>query len=208
MKEKNMAIRAAFLSIVGTILLVVADYFNVFSRLGVDVTNLNLEFLSFVIGNGVVILLFIIAYVLVDRRSIDKEKNKRKTALIILKGIYEHAVEVVELFADSESRLYAAKKCDFDKVASQDPMQTFYRNLPFAENDDTIISFAQEGILGANELETYFDIKREFCAYIDLSFVYLEPQYHVSLNPRKAKLLDTLKDTLSEIQGELDDENE
>lgn len=203
-----MAIRAAFLSIVGTILLVVADYFNVFSRLGVDVTNLNLEFLSFVIGNGVVILLFIIAYVLVDRRSIDKEKNKRKTALIILKGIYEHAVEVVELFADDEAREAAAKKCDFDKVISQDPMQSFYRNLPFAEYDTTIIAYAQEGVLDAKELTTYLDVKKKYGSYINLSFLFLEPELHISLNQRKNVLLSILTENISKIQEELDDENE
>lgn len=203
-----MAMRAVILSIAGIILLVVADYFNVFSRLGVNVRNLNLDFMSLIIGNVVVILLFVIAYVLVDRRSIAKEKNKRKTALIILKGIYEQTVEVVELFAEDEARMLAAEKCDFSKVISQDPMQSLYYNLPFAENDRTIIAFAQEGVLNANELSTYLDVKKKYGSYINLSFLFREPERHISLNPRKAELLSVLEENLSKIQEELDDENE
>lgn len=50
------------------------DYFNVFGKIGFDVTSINFDFWGIFIGNSVVIILYIITYFHLDKRTI-KKKN-------------------------------------------------------------------------------------------------------------------------------------
>lgn len=60
-----------------SIILVFLDYFNVFSTLGFRMGNINWDFTGMVITNVIVVLLFVITYETLDKRSAEKENNKR-----------------------------------------------------------------------------------------------------------------------------------
>ena len=82
--KKGRLILALTVYIGITVLLIIGDLFDVFSRLGINVPELNMDFVSIVISNAVVIILFIIAYHFVDKRNIKAMENKRELGLHLL----------------------------------------------------------------------------------------------------------------------------
>lgn len=208
MRKNRRVWTLGILCVACMVLITTADFFDFFSRAGLSVAHFNLDFLSIVIGNGVVILLFIIAYALIDSRNIEKENNKRRTVLVILKNVYEHCIEMVELFSDDFTRKHAVSKCSMDEVAVNDKMHMVYRTLPFADNNDAILGFMQDGVLSKNETETYFEVKRKYASYIDLSIIYWTPTDHVSTKGLEESLLSMLRTALDEIEGELTHDNQ
>lgn len=65
-----------------------ADYFNLPSKMGISVENLNLDLLSIVVGNAVVIIIAAITFILIDARSIEKDRLAKYAAASLLSEAY------------------------------------------------------------------------------------------------------------------------
>lgn len=93
--KKGRLIFALTVCIGITALLIIGDIFDVFSKLGINVPELNMDFVSLVVTNAIVVILFIIAYHYVDKRSIKAMENKRELGLHLLKKTC-HSCETME----------------------------------------------------------------------------------------------------------------
>ena len=63
--------------------------------IGIHSEKINWDIASIVIGNLVVIGLYFITYSLIDNRSIEKDKNQREVALLLLNKTYDQSAESV-----------------------------------------------------------------------------------------------------------------
>ena len=151
----------------------IVDYFNIFSCIGVNIENLNFDLLSLVVGNSIVVVLFLITYFIVDSRSINKDKNQLVTAYITLIGIYERCNDMVELFSKDDLRERAAKRCDGDKYVNEDKAHMHFLNYPF-ENESKIYDFAGAGILSKEVFAEFVKIKQHYQKYINVSIVFYD----------------------------------
>ena len=140
------------LSFGAVFLVLLFDYFNLSKYVNINVSNFNLDGISLIIGNLVVVALFLLTYFLIDARSVKKEANKRNIALVILKSTYASCKEMAIIFEDEDSRTKAAQKCDFNKVIHEDKVMMRYLNIPFEEND-MVLEFTKDGILSAEEFK-------------------------------------------------------
>lgn len=204
MKENRKAKLIAGLFIFFIILILVADYYNVPSRLGFVISNCNLDVQSIIISNGIVILLFILAFVLFDKRGVEKEKNKRLIALTILKNVYTHCKESSQRFAQCENGKFLLElfKIDFSDI--QDPTMAYYRSFPFLDVNETIIAFAQEGVLNASEIEVYLNIRKQFASYVECSLGLAELKGADKIFSRKlGELIENIDKALNLIDKEL-----
>ena len=184
------------------VLLMVADYLNIPSHLGISVVNCNLELQSIIISNGLVILLFLLAYLLLDKRNIEKEKNKRNIALVHLKNVYMHCQTLVELFSDYEFLPIVASH-NANPYDIHDPFLSHYRALPFVESNETIVAFAQEGVLNSDEIDKYIEIKWKLGSYIDKMVMLYRINKKAIMKSEKERLHSNLNNVLSAIESEL-----
>ena len=172
-KTKNCILVIVILALLFNIGVCIVDYFNIFRCIGVNVENINFDLVSLVVGNSIVVVLFLITYFIVDSRSIQKDKNQLVTAYIILIGIYERCNDMVELFSKDDLRERAAKRCDGDKYLNEDKAHMHFLNYPF-ENESKVYDFAGTGILSKEVFSEFVKIKQHYQKYINVSIVFYD----------------------------------
>lgn len=172
MKNKTIKLLLVIL-FVFSILVLIIDYFNLFSYFGMNMEYINWDLSSIVITNMVVIALFGITYILIDSRNIQKDKNQRDIAYLTLIEIYEECKDMVDLFSQEENRKIASEKVDGNKLAYEDSAHMHYLNYPF-ENESLIYDFASSGIIPKDVFSDFLSIKKDYQKYITAAIVFYD----------------------------------
>lgn len=183
-----------------TTVILISDFFNLPSRLGIDTTTINWDIVSIVVGNIVVIGLYLITYHVLDKRSVAKETNQRKTAEFMLVSTYDSCCEKVRLFSDAFVAEKAAQKCDFNKLDFQDDVMQRYFNLPF-DHHEAIGEFAKEGVITSQEYEAYLKIRKLYRDHMGMRITFFDaPQFSKFCLPELMTAIDEAKRGLNEKQ--------
>ena len=156
-----------------SIILVFLDYFNVFSTLGFRMGNINWDFTGMVITNVIVVLLFVITYETLDKRSAEKENNKRLIAISLIKQSYEQCVWYTDTLTKEIVETYIVPKMNFDGGADENKVVTNLKNAPF-ENDGAILSLVYDGQVSVDTINGYFRIKQLFSQYITMRTTFFD----------------------------------
>lgn len=156
-----------------SIILVFLDYFNVFSTLGFRMGNINWDFTGMVITNVIVVLLFVITYETLDKRSAEKENNKRLIAISLIKQSYEQCVWYTDTLTKEIVEKYIVPKMNFDGGADENKVVTNLKNAPF-ENDGAILSLVYDGQVSVDTINGYFRIKQLFSQYITMRTTFFD----------------------------------
>ena len=143
--------------------------------IGIHSEKINWDIASIVIGNLVVIGLYFITYSLIDNRSIEKDKNQREVALLLLNKTYDQSAESVELFDYPGAAEKAAQKCDLSKTAHQDSQFMYYLEFPF-EFHEQIVGFASAGIISKKEFDNYLELKETFRKHINRKIMFFDKE--------------------------------
>lgn len=144
--------------------LVVVDYFNLPSVLGLKMYSLNWEFLAIILNAIVIILLYIVTYFALDKKSIDREKNKNEIAIMLINKTYEDVKKQSNMMTIDTVRKYILPKIDFNSV--ENTVISNITALPFI-NENLILELAKEGHISKNVLEDYFSVKESYSVYIN-----------------------------------------
>lgn len=196
---KKKIYKTVFVFVVILILYLFFDYCNVFSCLKINVSNINTSIFEIFINNGIVIVLFRITYILLDKRNIKKEDNKRKTALTMLKSAYAACYDNINYFNKKENRIAVAKKTNFDELICNEKMFSYFQKIPFEHNNE-ILSFSTEGVIKPKEYETYLKIQKQYKDFITYA-ISLYDNYSVALlarEPLKSSLLTAINDIVND----------
>lgn len=149
------------------------DINNLPSSIGICCERINWDIASIVIGNLVVIGLYLITFYLLDNRSIEKEKNQREVALLLLTKTYEECKQSVLLFDHPEMLKKAVEKCDFNKVIHEDQQMMYYLEYPF-EFHEKILEFACSGTISQKEFSDYTEVRAAFKKHIDIRIMFFD----------------------------------
>lgn len=198
----GFSILITFLVLVGVF---AVDYFNVFSRLGLNIKNINWDAITLIAGNIVVILLFVITYFIVDSRSIQKDKNQLMTAYLTLVGIYERCKDMVDIFSQEDLRTRAAQKCDGDKLLHEDKSHMHFLNYPF-ENESIVYEFAGAGILSKTIFSEFITIKKHYQKYINVAIIFYD--HYDQFKPLEAEVSKELTTALETLKKFIDEDLE
>lgn len=193
---KDILLKIIIVAIGISLIVFAIDYFNVLGMIGIDTSRLNIDFISLVIGNVIVVSLFITTYHIVDSRGLKKEKNKRYTALMVLKNTYIACQDIINFFDNAENRTKIAKKCDFNVIVREEPIYIYYRNLPFSY-EEVILNFSMEGIITPKEYDMYLTIQKQYKEYINFAISLYDNYSAVQLQREQ------LKDNLEEASQNL-----
>lgn len=115
------------------------DYFNLPSKMGISVENLNLELLSIVVGNAIVIIIAAITFILIDARSIEKDRLAKYAAASLLYEAYNNiesisivikkAMSSIDKIDNSKIELFNQKQIDFFETRASDKDEIIFENL-------------------------------------------------------------------------------
>ena len=151
------------------------DIFNIPSRMGIDIPSLNWDGAALVIGNIIVIGLFLVTYFLLDKRTAEKEENLRQIAVLALNTTFDKCEETAKFFEDPSVTESAAKKCNRDLLEFQDVVLQEYLNLPFDYNS-IVDEFAKSGVITSEEYENYLKIRKLYQSHIRIKLMFDDRQ--------------------------------
>lgn len=216
MKKRTFIIITISIHFILLLLFVLLDYLNIF---GILTSNLNIDFISTYLNNLTTITLFVLSYVLINKKINDNEtekKHNKETALfIILNKTYEKCYETLEFFRDSDIlKEYIVPKVEFNNIS--DPFLKFQMDRIF-DFDSKILEFASDGVAKKKIFEQYLDIKSDFQEFMNLKVALYDvssSNYEKNdmiyftknnLDSLEKKLIMNLKNALKKTKNELGD---
>lgn len=166
------------------------DVNNVVASMGIPTQEINWDIASVVIGNLVVIGLYLITFNLLDSRQIKMSKNQREVALLLLSKTYGECRESVKVFDYPGAAKHAAEKCDLSKTIHEDKQLQYYLDFPF-EFHEQIVEFASSGIISKKEFSDYLDLREAFRKHINIRIMSFDREELP--NSTKNEFLETYK---------------
>ena len=161
--KRSRLIIALTVCVVITALLIIGDLFDVFSRLGINVPELNMDFVSIVLSNAVVIILFIIAYHFVDKRNIKALENKQELGLHLLKKAGDACEDYFNIMIPQIVSDLIVPKVDFNSTKNK--IVENLQNAPF-DFDEQLMELFLDGTLTKVEMDLYTELKSQYGKYI------------------------------------------
>lgn len=143
------------------VVFILFDYFNVLHFI---TSQMNSNYFSILINTLTTIFLFILSYILINKKINESEtnqkNNKEASLLIMLKETYDDCYESVEFFCnESTLKKYIVPKVDFN--STKDTFLEFQFDRVF-KYDLKILDMVSDGIVDKETLKQYLSIKKIF----------------------------------------------
>lgn len=190
----------------------VVDYFNLPTYVGLKIYNINNEVLGTAFNAFVVIALYIITYVVLDKRQIEKDENAKSTADILMLSTYQQCKDLLKI-VDNQQVLETniVPKIDFNKSDLDNPVKASLQNNPFAEHTH-ILELAENGAIVSTDLIIYLKIMELYKSFVSMRITFFdidksENLQHVSLRKKiledKNMLNSMLEREMKKLQNQL-----
>lgn len=160
---KRKVICICIISSVVCLLYIIFDYLNLPSRIGVLVSNLNMDLLSIIVGNVIVLAIAVTTFVLIDARNIEKDNMAKYAAASLLLETYiqiKSALIIIKLFISSEDEKEDPQNERFEQI------QIDYLNTKALKYDEAIFENLNNGNIELQYYEEYIKIKTLFCTML------------------------------------------
>ena len=176
----------------------IVDYLNIPTLLNIHINNINENLLNIFINSIVVIILYLITYLTIDKRSIEKSKNKQDIYKQILINMYTECIETINLLHDKSILNKVVNQVDGNAPIIENKIVNNLINLPF-ESKETILDFAKSGEIDVNTLQRFLDIQSDYRKYINMLIICFDKQEYIV--PLKLDLLKKLNKEISMLQS-------
>lgn len=180
-------------------LILIFDYYNVFSLCGLHIENINAVLLGASLNAIVVIILFIVTFEYVDKRQLAKEHNSKDTANLLLLDTYKECFSTLEMINNQQIlEKYIIPKIDFNKTDSDNKVKMNLLDLPFMEHA-SILDLASDGAIAKKDLQTYLDIKRRYKSYISNKITFFDVDKIDNASPKQEALAQFLSQSSTDL---------
>ena len=180
------------------ILYFIIDAVNLFGQIGFVTDNINFDVADIVISNIVIIGLFLITYHLIDSKEIERKRNQRQTAVVLLTRTYTSCMKAIKLHDDQFVLNMTVRQCDFNTPIFEEKVLLNLQNVPF-ENHSFILEAAGQGVITKNELDTYLELQNAYKSYIKMKIMFFDyPEATVQEHDR---LLIDLDNIIRHLKG-------
>lgn len=172
--------------------------------LGINVGNINNDYLSIAINATIVIVLYIISFYYIDNKEDEKSVNARKSLEFLVKSSYQKCLEQLKFLDNSELMWkFVISKVNFN--STKDPVIENIKNYPFS-SFDTIMKMLTDGFIREDELKAYFKIREDYqsVAHNRITFFDLEK----SSQREHQELLEILNNKEAELKLMISEELE
>ncbi len=164
-KDVITIIKFSLIAILIILIVGVLDYNNTFGNITM---KLNFDFLNIFINALVIVFMFIITYLLIERKTFDNEekieKNKRGMLLLLLEKVCDECLSQIKMLDEQEMvEKYLIPKINFN--STDNIIIENIKSKPF-EYENRIINLFSDGILDKKYFKNYMNIKDCFESYV------------------------------------------
>ena len=164
--------------IIFTLVYLIIDYLNLPTLLNIYIDNINSNLLDVFINSIIVIILYLITYLTIDKRTIEKSKNKKDVYKQILINMYSECIQTLNLIHDENILNKIIKQVDGNAPIIENKIVNNLMNLPF-ENKDTILDFAKSGEIDVNTFQRFLNIQSDYRKYINMLIICFDRQEYI-----------------------------
>lgn len=168
MKKRNIMIYVVLI-----FSLIILDYINLPSFLGLEMSNINGGFHMGILNIIVIITLYSITYKRLDERTIEREKNKNEISILLIRECYQECIEYVEFLNQKTVEEYITSKIDLDILHNKNTSIVNLENSPFL-NEHIIVDLVKDGQMTKSQVEGYFRIKKKYKKYINMKITFFD----------------------------------
>lgn len=132
-----------------------------------------MDVISLVVNNSVIIIIALLTYHYIDRKSVIRQKNQEKIAKRLIKTVYDSCKENVDLLDDKWVEQLIIKKTDFDKPITDTDPTVKLENYAFT-NEHIIMDAFQDGILSVELFNQYIEVKNAYKKYMNYRITFFD----------------------------------
>lgn len=174
--KKEYVRNIVFFVVVFIVLCIILDYINLPTLLGLEMGNINWDFCMGSINAVVVITLYLITYKTLDRKTIQRENNKKEIAILLMQECYRECIKCIQFLDKETVEKYIVPKINFNNTDST--IIRNIQNIPFS-NEDMIWGLIKDGQMTKSQIENYLKIKEKFSQYITMRITFFDAaQYY------------------------------
>lgn len=156
--------------------------------------------------------MYVITYVVLDKRQIEKDENAKSTANLLMLSAYQQCKDSIKM-VDNQQVLeeYIVPKIDFNKINLDNHVMTNLQNNPFIEHAH-IIELAENGAIVSSDLSIYLKIMELYKSFVLMRITFFDIHKsdnleHVSLRKKiladKNMLNSMLEKEMEKLQNRL-----
>ena len=164
--------------IIFTLVYLIIDYLNLRTLLNIYSGNMNSNLLDIFINSIIVIILYLITYLTIDKRTIEKSKNKKDVYKQILINMYSECIQTLNLIHHENILNKIINQVDGNAPIIENKIVNNLMNLPF-ENKDTILDFAKSGEIDVNTFQRFLNIQSDYRKYINMLIICFDRQEYI-----------------------------
>lgn len=173
--------------------IVISDYYDFPSRLGIMIDHINMNLLTLVVSNAIVIILFLITFHFIDARNLKAEErnlhildNKRTIGLHMIEKTCMNCKEEMKILTPEIVAQCIVPKVDFDTAGNSIIVKNI-KSAPFIF-DEQLKSLFVDGSLLDSELDLYLNAKNDYEIFVGASVTFFDAQNLVIQAKQKCEL--------------------
>lgn len=140
-------------------------------------------------------VVFSLSYYLIEKWNLRNNENKREIALLLLQRAYKSCKSYLQILHGGTIPILV-KRTDFNALYNHNSPADKYSDIPF-ENEEFIMTYAKEGHITSEQIETYLEIKSHFKQHVSLCVTFFDnPQL---VQPTKEVLEKEIDKAISEL---------
>lgn len=177
----------------------IVDIFNLPSRVGIRIDNINWNAMNLICGNIVVVGLAVITYYLIDKRQQERQNNQRNLAVYLLQKTYENCKMNVDVYEYDVCEIKNTEKLNDEK---RNKTIKIYQQQPFLLHAD-ILEMAKQGVIKDKEYEMYLEVKASFEKYVVVLFGTVIDSFfsETCLNQREEEVLKKIEEAQKALEA-------
>ncbi len=172
------------------IILMLMDYMNFPTFLRFGLSNINIDFCMGILNTGVIIILYLITYKVLDERTVQRENNKKEISVLLIKECYLECISYLKILNQEAVEKYIVPKVDFDAVENR--IVNNLQNAPFL-NESIIMDLLKDGQISKKQIETYIIIKGKFRQYINVRITFYDKEKYYKIYERELQEMITME---------------
>lgn len=190
---KSRSSRRAYFIIIVLLILAIFDLVNISDIISVPFNNINFELWNIVI----VVVLYILTYVIVDKRNNKRKRNQEEFARELLEQTYKLCDEYEKLFDSTLFKDICPKRFPGNQTMENNTVYNNLKEAPF-EYDSVIFSLGQEGVISISEIQNYIAVKSKYNTYFTQVICF--PDVDEITDPLKYELESEIEKAISQLK--------
>lgn len=148
-----------------TILLL--SIFDVPSKIGLNCNDINWGIQGTLIGAVITVGLFVLTYLLIQRRDIKRQRNKQEIAILLLKDTYTDCKKGLSLFEKTYYQILASNPHEDTAKQIRSDAEKFAQSS--FQNETVIMDLCKDGVISSEQLRAYFMVKTFYLQHFTVS---------------------------------------